>query len=107
MTRSAPSPRARSIHSAILAAFPSTSPTVGLIWARATLISALSLTHEVWPPGLRVRPLGWAGEGESAEGWYGRACGARHLRRRLFTGGEPCARRLTRPRAAPFAPDGA
>ena len=33
-----PRPRARPIHSAILAALPSMSPTVGLIWASATRI---------------------------------------------------------------------
>src|SRR5262249_23670716 len=35
MTSSAPSPRARRVHAAIFAVLPSTSPTVGLIWARA------------------------------------------------------------------------
>src|SRR5262245_40589889 len=34
-TSSAPSSRARPIHSATFAALPSTSPTVGSIWARA------------------------------------------------------------------------
>src|SRR5215218_7175456 len=37
-TRSAPALRARSIHSATLAELPSTSPTVGSIWASASRI---------------------------------------------------------------------
>src|SRR5690242_19666853 len=42
MTRPAPPFSARSVYSVILRAFPSKSPTVGLIWARA-IFTVLSL----------------------------------------------------------------
>src|SRR3954452_9450695 len=67
ITSSAPASRARPIHSSALAALPSTSPTVGSIWARATRIGL----RGSYPKYLRLcprryfdPPLGFSGHAE-------------------------------------------
>src|SRR5215218_5894703 len=65
---SAPASRAFSIHSATLAALPSTSPTVGLIWARATRIAIRGGSYPKYlrrdPQRYFPPPLGLSGHAE-------------------------------------------